>query len=99
MRFLILAILILAGPAHAQAPFTFQTPLTIVISPDFPEPQSPVTARLTSPNLDLKGAAIEWIVDGEEAGAGASISLATGRAGSTVSIQATAVIDGIAYRT
>ena len=98
MRFLILAILIFAGPAHAQAPFTFQTPLSIVISPDFPEPQGQVTARLTSPNLDLKGATIDWTVNGEEAGVGASISFATGRAGSTVSIQATAIVDGIAYR-
>jgi hypothetical protein len=62
--FTTLLVLFLGSSVHAQST-SFFDPLTLSISPDFPEPNSSITARVESNSIDLDRSSIAWSVNGD----------------------------------
>lgn len=84
--------LLLVSSAHAQAGGSFFAPLTLVVTPDFPEPNSTAQARIQSSSIDLDRSTISWYANGKLVTQGdglTEMSITIGPLGSATEISVT----------
>ena len=86
MRYVIFIVILAGFVPSAQAQiFEAVTSVSLAITPEFPEPNSEVRARIITYSFDLDRASVEWVLNGRRLGAGVGlkeVSFMSGPAGS-----------------